>query len=105
MSAESNGALLAGYELVAGYGKLNILHGVNFEVRPGEIVCMIGPNGAGKSTVFKAVYGFIPLRKGKVLFEGNDLRGLPPEEILRRGISFVPQGRSTFPQMSVQENL
>ncbi len=99
------GAILAGYDLVAGYGKLDILHGVSFEVRRGEIVCMIGPNGAGKSTVFRTIYGFLVPRNGKVLFEGREIQGLPPEVILTRGISFVPQGRSTFPQMSVRENL
>jgi ABC-type branched-subunit amino acid transport system ATPase component len=103
MSAEP--ALLIGQQIVAGYGKLDILHGVDFEVRKGETVCMIGPNGAGKSTVFKVVYGFLPPRQGKVIFEGRDIEGLPPEKILRLGISFVPQGRSTFPQMTVRENL
>jgi ABC-type branched-subunit amino acid transport system ATPase component len=100
-----DGALLAGYDIVAGYGKIDILHGVDFEVRRGEIVCMIGPNGAGKSTVFKTIYGFLKPRAGQILFDGAEIQGLPPEVILRRGICFVPQGRSTFPQMSVRENL
>src|SRR5439155_24199762 len=102
---ESNAVLLAGYDLIAGYGKLDILQGVHFEVRRGEIVCMIGPNGAGKSTVFKTVYGFLRPRAGKIVFGCEEIQGLRPEVILKRGICYVPQGRSTFPQMSVRENL
>lgn len=98
-------ALLSGQNIVAGYGKLTILHGVDFAVHKGEIVCLIGPNGAGKSTVFKAVYGFLTPREGKVILNGEEIQGMSPEKILPRGVSFVPQGRSTFPQMSVRENL
>ncbi len=98
-------ALLTGQGIVAGYGKLTILHGVDFHVDKGEIVCMIGPNGAGKSTVFKTVYGFLSPREGTIQLNGKDIHGLPPERILEQGITFVPQGRSTFPQMSVRENL
>jgi ABC-type branched-subunit amino acid transport system ATPase component len=101
----SNNGLLVGRQIHAGYGKFNILHGVDFEVRQGEIVCMIGPNGAGKSTVFRTIYGFLPPREGKIIFEGTEIQGNPPQDILKRGICFVPQGRSTFPQMSVRENL
>jgi ABC-type branched-subunit amino acid transport system ATPase component len=84
---------------------LDILKGVNLQVKPGEIVCVIGPNGAGKSTVFKAVYGFIKIRKGRTLFDGNDVTTYRPQEMLRAGVSIVPQLRSVFPQMTVIENL
>jgi len=92
-------------DLYAGYQKLDILSGVNLHVRPGEIVCVIGPNGAGKSTVFKALYGFISVRKGKILFDGLDVTNYRPQELLKAGISMVPQLRSVFPQMTVLENL
>jgi ABC-type branched-subunit amino acid transport system ATPase component len=81
------------------------LQGINIYVEEGEIVCVIGPNGAGKSTVFKAVYGFIKIRKGQVLFDGRDVTNYRPQQLLRAGISIVPQLRSVFPQMTVLENL
>ncbi len=97
--------LLEIQEIYAGYGKLDILRGVNLQVYPGEIVCVIGPNGAGKSTVFKALYGFIPIREGKALFDNQDITNYRPQEMLRAGVSIVPQLRSVFPQMTVGENL
>lgn len=98
-------ALLEVQDLYAGYQKLDILQGVSLQVNPGEIVCVIGPNGAGKSTVFKAVYGFIDIRKGRTLFDGDDVTNYRPQEMLRAGVSIVPQLRSVFPQMTVEENL
>ena len=92
-------------DLYAGYQKLDILKGVNLHVKQGEIICVIGPNGAGKSTVFKALYGFIEIRKGQVLFEGQDITDYRPQEMLKSGVSIVPQLRSVFPQMTVLENL
>jgi branched-chain amino acid transport system ATP-binding protein len=89
----------------AGYGKMEILHGVSLEVRPRELVSLIGPNGAGKSTVFKAVVGFLRPTSGRVLFAGGEITGLPPYEVLRLGLAYVPQGRIVFPQMTVLENL
>ncbi len=97
--------LLDVQDLYAGYQKLDILKGVNLQVNPGEIVCVIGPNGAGKSTVFKAVYGFIDIRKGRALFDGSDVTDYRPQDMLRAGVSIVPQLRSVFPQMTVEENL
>src|SRR5215216_6603919 len=98
-------ALLRVRSLTAGYGKIRILHGVDMDVEQGEIVCVIGPNGAGKSTVFKCVYGFIKPESGTVFFGDANITGLPPEAILRHGVTFVPQGRTTFAQMTVEENL
>jgi len=92
-------------DVYAGYQKLDILQGVNINVMPGEIVCVIGPNGAGKSTVFKAVYGFISIRQGKTIFDGKDVTDYRPQQMLRAGVSIVPQLRSVFPQMTVRENL
>ncbi len=92
-------------EVHAGYLDYDILHGVNLEVHRGEVVCVIGPNGAGKSTVFRAVYGLIPVRRGRVFFDGADITNSTPQQVLRGGIAIVPQLRSLFPQMTVLENL
>ena len=101
----NDNVLLDVQDIYAGYQKVDILKGINLQVKPGEIVCVIGPNGAGKSTVFKAVYGFIKIRKGRTLFDGNDVTTYRPQEMLRAGVSIVPQLRSVFPQMTVIENL
>lgn len=92
-------------EIYAGYQNLDILHGVTLQVNRGEIVCVIGPNGAGKSTVFKAIYGLVKIRQGRVLFDGEDITNWKPQSVLRAGLVIVPQLRSLFPQMSVLENL
>jgi ABC-type branched-subunit amino acid transport system ATPase component len=97
--------LLDVQDIYAGYQKLDILKGVNLNINKGEVICVIGPNGAGKSTVFKALYGFIPIRQGRALFNGTDITNYRPQEMLRSGISLVPQLRSVFPQMTVLENL
>ncbi len=102
---DANGFLLKADGIRAGYGKLEILHGVSLEVRPREIVSVIGPNGAGKSTAFKTIVGLLHPRSGRVLFDGKDITGLPPYEVLRLGLAYVPQGRIVFPQMTVLENL
>jgi branched-chain amino acid transport system ATP-binding protein len=98
-------ALLVAQGLTAGYGKLDILHDVSLAVNVGEIVSIIGPNGAGKSTAFKTIVGFLRPRQGTVLFNGEDITGLRPDLVLRRGLAYVPQGRIVFPQMTVLENL
>jgi len=98
--------LLQVHELYVGYQRGNdILKGMSLSVEAGEIVCVIGPNGAGKSTVFKALYGFLKPRQGRVLFNGRDITGIRPQHALRAGITMVPQLRSLFPQMTVHENL
>ncbi|HYE92786.1 MAG TPA: ABC transporter ATP-binding protein [Terriglobales bacterium] len=97
--------LLEAEGITAGYGKLDILHGVSIHVRPGELVSVIGPNGAGKSTVFKTIVGFLTPRSGRVIFNGESIAGLRPDVVLRRGLAYVPQGRIVFPQMTVLENL
>ena len=91
--------------LTAGYGKMPILHGVTLEVRHGEMVSVIGPNGAGKSTAFKTIVGFLRPTSGRVVFDGQDITGLRPDQVLARGLAYVPQGRIVFPQMTVLENL
>jgi len=98
-------ALLRAEELTAGYGKVPILHGVTLEVRTGEMVSVIGPNGAGKSTAFKTIVGFVHATSGCVTFDGQEITGLRPDQVLPRGLAYVPQGRIVFPQMTVLENL
>lgn len=105
LKAHDDSALLRVRNITAGYGKITILHGVNIDVREGEIVCIIGPNGAGKSTAFKAVYGFVKPSGGTIHFGDKEITGDDPDKIIQYGITFVPQGRSTFPQMTVDENL
>lgn len=97
--------LLRAQEIHAGYQGIDILKGIDLKVQSGEIVCIIGPNGAGKSTVFKAIYGFVRVRKGGIWFDGQEITNVPPQAALRAGISIVPQLRSVFPQMTVMENL
>src|SRR3954469_1513965 len=84
---------------------MTILHGTSFAVARGAITTVIGPNGAGKSTVFKTVFGVLAARSGRVTFEGADITNMQPRELLARGISYVPQGRNIFPELSVRHNL
>ena len=98
--------LLEVQDIYSGYQPdFDILKGVSLHVKPGEIVCVIGPNGAGKSTVFKALYGFLNVRRGRVLFDDRDITNIRPQDTLKAGITIVPQLRSLFPQMTVYENL
>jgi ABC-type branched-subunit amino acid transport system ATPase component len=102
----SNGAILAVDGLVAGYvPEVDILTGVELSVGEGEIVTVIGPNGAGKSTLIKSIFGLLPPRRGSVVLRGEDLAGLRPHAITRRGMSYVPQLDNVFPTLSVEENL
>ncbi len=104
--ADSNGALLSVRNLVAGYvPEVDILNGVDLSVREGEIVTVIGPNGAGKSTLIKSVFGLLPPRRGEVRLRGEELTGLPPHAITRRGMSYVAQLDNVFPTLTVEENL
>ncbi len=93
-------------DVVAGYGNgPEILKGLSMTVKENQVHCVIGPNGAGKSTLLKVISGLLHPRSGRVLLEGKDLSGLRPDQVLREGISFVPQGQSLFPDMTVKENL
>jgi branched-chain amino acid transport system ATP-binding protein len=89
----------------AGYGDLTAIVEVSLEVRPGEAVALIGSNGAGKTTTLRAVSGLLPVRAGRIEFEGARLDGLGSAEIVARGIAHVPEGRQLFPTMTVRENL
>jgi branched-chain amino acid transport system ATP-binding protein len=98
-------AILDVQGLVGGYGKMTILNGTSFSVQAGSITTVIGPNGAGKSTVFKAIYGLLKLREGRIVFKGRDVTGLSQRELLTSGICYVPQGRNIFPELSVRDNI
>jgi branched-chain amino acid transport system ATP-binding protein len=100
----SGDALLEVTGLTAGYGPVEVLHGLDFSVAEGEIVVILGANGAGKTTTMRAVSGMIP-RHGQVVFAGSDISGAKPDAIVRAGISQVPQGRGTFTDLSVEDNL
>jgi ABC-type branched-subunit amino acid transport system ATPase component len=105
VTGEGSPVLLRAETLTAGYGKMAILHDLTLEVRAGELVSVIGPNGAGKSTAFKTIVGFLHPTSGRVRFDGHDITGLRPDQVLHRGLAYVPQGRIVFPQMTVLENL
>ena len=98
-------SLLSVREVVSGYNEMEILHGVSIEVAKGEIVSLIGPNGAGKSTLLKTIFGLLPTWRGSIQFNGEEITHLPPEQIVRRGICYVPQLDNIFPSLTVEENL
>ena len=97
--------LLRFEEVVAGYGKETILHGLSFTVPRGAMTTVIGPNGAGKSTAFKAAFGMLPVRSGRVFYDDGEITNRAPRELIAKGICYVPQGRNIFPELSVLHNL
>ena len=92
-------------DVVSGYGKLTVLNGTGIQVARGAITTIIGPNGAGKSTVFKAVFGLLPVQGGRIVFNGRETTNFGPQKLLELGMSYVPQGRNIFPELSVRHNL
>ena len=99
-------ALLDLEDVAAGYGAgPDILTGLSLRIERDRSYCIIGPNGAGKSTLLRVICGLLPARRGKVMFKGEPLAGLRTDEVLRRGICFVPQDKSLFPDMTVKENV
>jgi branched-chain amino acid transport system ATP-binding protein len=97
--------ILALDDVVAGYGAMTILNGASLAVRRGTITTLIGPNGAGKSTLFKTVFGVLPARGGRILFDGAEITNLAPRALIGRGICYEPQGRNIFPELSVRHNI
>jgi len=91
--------------LHTGYGDTTVLEGVDVTVGDEEVVGVVGPNGAGKSTVMKSIFGLATRMGGRVVFDDQDITDLPPEEIIRRGISYVPQNENIFSGLTVRENL
>jgi branched-chain amino acid transport system ATP-binding protein len=97
--------LLGVENLEAGYGPINVLHGLSLAVETGEIVAMIGANGAGKTTTLMCVSGVVKARGGRVLFDGKDLTRVPAHEVVKLGLTQAPEGRKIFPRLTVLENL
>lgn len=97
--------LLTISNLTAGYGALDVLHGVSLDVHEGEIVALLGPNGCGKTTVLKSVFGLADVRGGDVIYRERTITGSPTHSLLELGIAYVPQGRLVFPSLTVKENL
>lgn len=98
--------LLAVNDVHAGYIKdLNILQGINFRIAPGELVVVIGPNGAGKSTLAKTIFGLLTPNQGSITFQGENIVGLRSNQIVQRGMCYVPQIKNVFASLSIEENL
>jgi branched-chain amino acid transport system ATP-binding protein len=91
--------------LFAGYGGKPVLNGIDFELRPNEVLCLIGHNGAGKSTLLKALFGLVAHQSGRILLDGTPVPRPEPKSISRAGVSLVPEGRGVFPNLTVQEIL
>ena len=104
-SGRSGDVLLTVEGLTAGYGGGDILKGVSFTVARNEIMCNVGPNGSGKSTLLATISGILRPRRGQIAFRGQSLVGLPPRQILGKGVVLVPQAHSLFPEMTVRENV
>lgn len=106
MLDQQNAPLLEVENVWAGYIKdLDILQGINFHILPGELVAVIGPNGAGKSTLAKTIFGLLTPHKGNITFKGEKIAGLKSNQIVKRGMCYVPQIANVFPSLSVEENL
>ncbi|MGB6754457.1 MAG: ABC transporter ATP-binding protein [Xanthobacteraceae bacterium] len=97
--------MLAVKDLESWYGESHILHGVTFQVQPGEVVTLLGRNGVGKTTTLKSIMGIVRQRKGSVRFEGGETIGLQSDTIARRGMAFCPEERGIFSSLDVRENL
>ena len=92
-------------KVTAGYTEIDILNDVNLKVNSGQIVSVIGPNGAGKSTLLKSVFGILKPRQGKITLKDEEISGLKPDKIAKRGVSYVPQVDNVFPSLTIEENL
>ncbi|WP_366555962.1 ABC transporter ATP-binding protein [Aquibaculum sediminis] len=103
--ANTQGALLKVSDLEGWYGESHVLHGINFDVRQGEVVTLLGRNGAGKTTTLKAIMGILGKRTGSVVFDGTELIKLPARTIARLGVGYVPEERGIFASLSVDENM
>ena len=105
MTATGERALLVVDGIETFYGDAQILRGLSLDVRAGETVCLLGRNGRGKTTTIKSVLGLAPVRRGRILFEGDEITRLPTHLIARRGIAWVPDNRRVFPTLTVERNL
>lgn len=104
--AASTPVVLEATDVIAGYlPGIDILNGCSMSVKEGELIGIIGPNGAGKSTFLKALFGLVPVRSGSVTLRGESITNVRADELVRRGIGFVPQNNNVFPSLSIEENL
>ena len=97
--------MLSVSDLRVSYGRIEVVHGISFEAKSGEITCLIGPNGAGKSTTLWALSGILRSVRGRLRFDGLDVTGFSPQDVVKRGLCLVPENRLVFPNLSVTENL
>ncbi len=93
------------HEIHTYYGQSHVLFGVSLDVAQGEVACLLGRNGAGKTTTLRSIMGLTPPRSGRIRYKGEEILGLSPHQIARRGIGFVPEDRCIFPELTVWENL
>ena len=91
--------------ITTAYDKADVLEDVSLAVEPGKITCILGSNGSGKSTLIRSILGLTPPRRGRIVFEGQPISGLPTHRVIASGIACIPEGRKVFPKMSVEENL
>ncbi len=98
-------ALLKLENVVVDYGSIHALKGIHMEVEPGEVITLIGANGAGKSTTMKAIMGLVPVRSGRILFDGQEITNRDTKQMVQAGIILSPEGRQVFPRFSVKDNL
>lgn len=97
--------MLEVHNLQVAYGPIRALRGISLTVPEGQIVALLGANGAGKTTAMRAIAGLTPPRSGRIVFNGEDLQGLPPHQVIRRGLAVCPEGRRIFPHLTVLDNL
>ena len=98
-------SLLEVQDVESGYGKTSILHGISIKMGEKEVVTIIGPNGAGKTTFMRTLFGLLKPKKGKIFFQDKEINSLKPDEIVQKGIGYVPQENNVFPSLTVMENL
>jgi ABC-type branched-subunit amino acid transport system ATPase component len=98
-------SLLEVKDIISGYGETDILNNISVELREKEIVSIIGPNGAGKSTLLKTIFGLLIPKKGSIKFQNDEITGLSPDRIVRKGMGYIPQVENVFPSLTVHENL
>ena len=103
--ATASAPLLAVKKLEAGYGESHVLHGIDFDIAPGEVVTLLGRNGAGKTTTLRSIIGIMGKRTGSILFDGTETINMPSRTIARLGVGYVPEERGIFASLSVYENL
>src|SRR5580704_15224996 len=105
VNAQNPDRLLKVEKLDVGYGAIQVVWGLNLEVHRRQVVSVIGPNGAGKTTLLKAIAGLLPVRRGEIIFDGEDVSSEPAHERVRHHLSLVPEGRQLWSRMTVEENL